>query len=184
MNIAETTIITARLQLVPLTERFEDDIFRFFTLDITAYMIPQPTGDIRDTREFIQNAITARQNGTDLEFAIILTETGEFLGCSGLHEYHTPTPELGIWLKQEAHGHQFGKEAILGIMDFAASCLNPDYFIYKADRRNIASRRIPESCGGIMADRSEIRSDTGKQLDAIEYHIPVMPCLQSSPKQN
>ncbi len=175
MNISDTIIVTERLKLLPLSARFEYDVFRFFTSDITAYMIPQPTCNIADTQAFIQSAIKARQEGTDLEYAITQVETGEFLGCIGLHESHTSTPELGLWLKKEAHGHKYGKEAILGIMEFASFHLDIDHFVYKADRRNIASRRIPESCGGIMVSRADITNTLGKPLYAIEYHIPALP---------
>lgn len=167
------TVITERLKLVPLSERFLDDIFRFFTSEIALYMIPQPTGNVKDTRDFIQAAITAREKGSDLEFAITLAETGEFIGCAGIHESNTTTPELGLWLKKTAHGHKYGCETILALIDFAAAHLTIEHFVYKADRRNIASRRIPESCGGVMVERSTMLNSAGKQLDAIEYRIPI-----------
>jgi hypothetical protein len=48
-----------RIQLVAIADRFERDIFREFTDEITRYMYPDSARDIEETRNFI---FTSRQS--------------------------------------------------------------------------------------------------------------------------
>ncbi len=57
-------------------------------------------------------------------------------------------PELGIWLKQAAHGHKYGLEAITAIKNWAIENLDYEYLLYPVDRVNIASTKILERLGG------------------------------------
>jgi ribosomal-protein-alanine N-acetyltransferase len=49
--------------------------------------------------------------------------------------------------------------------------LDVRYLIYPVDRRNTASRRIPESLGGIIEAEYEKTNESGRVLDEVEYRI-------------
>lgn len=49
-----------------------------------------------------------------------------------------------------------------------------DYFIYPVDRRNISSRKIPESLGGKVIEEFENTTPTDKFLDMLVYRIDRM----------
>ena len=42
-----------RVQLVAISDKFEQDIFTEFTSEVTRYMFPSPAKDIEETRSFI-----------------------------------------------------------------------------------------------------------------------------------
>jgi [ribosomal protein S5]-alanine N-acetyltransferase len=165
-----------RIQLVAIAERFDRDIFREFTAEITRYMYPSPAQDIEEIRSFVLTSRQDLQIGNNLLLAIISKPEGEFLGCCGLHgEEKVRTPELGIWIKKSAHGNGYGREAIVTLVNWAERNIDLDYFIYPVDIHNYASRKIPESLGGKAIDRVQVTTPTGKFLDKVIYQIDSRP---------
>jgi [ribosomal protein S5]-alanine N-acetyltransferase len=161
-----------RLRLVAISDKFELDIFKEFTSEITRYMFPSPAKDIDETRNFIDESSRSMQIGNNLQFAILSKTIGEFLGCCGLHgEDNVRTPELGIWLKKNAHGSGYGREAVRTLVDWSCNNIDIDYFIYPVDRKNIASSKIPESLGGEVVQELKTETPTGKILDKVVYKI-------------
>jgi [ribosomal protein S5]-alanine N-acetyltransferase len=171
------TIACNRIQLVTISNQFEQDIFREFTAEVTLYMFPSPAKEISETRHFITESRQAIQAGYNFQFAI-LSQSDEFLGCCGLHgEESVRTPDLGIWLKKSAHGRGYGREAIHTLVDWARRNLRIDSFIYPVDRRNIPSRKIPESLNGKIVKETPKETSTGKFLDLIVYRIECIPIV-------
>lgn len=127
--------------------------------------------EISETEEFIKNSKDKMVKGQDLQIVILKIETGEFLGCAGIHKINTDTPTLGIWTKKSAHGHGFGKEAITALKSWADENLKYKYLIYPVDKRNIPSRKIPESLGGLIAGEYKKTNQSGKVLQTLEYRI-------------
>ena len=72
----------------------------------------------------------------------------ECLGVAGLDGADQPTPELGIWLKEAAHGYGYGTEAVRAVAEWATKTLARDRFLYPAAVENVASRRIAEKLNG------------------------------------
>lgn len=165
------SIETDRLLLVPISRKYADVIFKEFTPEITTYMAPKPPEKIEDTYEFIDSALDKMAKGNNIQLVILSKTNKEFLGCVGLHHIDTKTPELGIWTKKSAHGHKYGREAITGLVDWARKNLDFDYLLYPVDKRNIPSRRIPESLGGIPIRELKKPVESGKILDEIEFKI-------------
>ncbi len=161
-----------RLRLVAISDKFEIDIFEGFTSEITRYMFPSPAKDIEETRRFIDESRHTMQIGNNLQFAILSKTLGEFLGCCGLHgEDNIRTPELGIWLKKNAHGSGYGRESVRTLVNWSCNNIELDYFIYPVDRRNISSSKIPESLGGEVMQELKTETPTGKILDKVVYKI-------------
>jgi RimJ/RimL family protein N-acetyltransferase len=136
-------------------------------------MFPQPAERIEETLAFITRSQTSKQAGTELVITIHRRTDGEFLGGGGLHCTETPTtPELGIWLKSAAHGNGFGKEAVVGMMQWAEEHLEIESFIYPVDRRNVPSRKIPESLGGKIIAERNTPTVLGNLLDILVFSVP------------
>ncbi|NJK47368.1 GNAT family N-acetyltransferase [Candidatus Gracilibacteria bacterium] len=172
IDLLSLTIEGDRLRLVTISDEFEQDIFQEFTDEITIYMLPSPAKDIEETRSFIAKSRDAIAAGNNLQFAILSKTKEEFLGCCGLHgEEKIRTPELGIWLKKNAHGSGYGREAIHTLVNWSRKNIDLDYFIYPVDRRNITSRKIPESLGGKIIEEFTVETLTGKFLDEVVYKI-------------
>jgi chorismate synthase len=162
---------TQRLLLKAISFDYLDDIFAEFTPEVTRFMFPKPADKISETAEFISGAISANQKGEDLQLVILDKDNGEFLGCCGVHNPHTKTPEFGIWLKKSAHGKGYGREAMTALKVWADQNLDYGYIKYPVDKANISSRKIPESLGGVVQSEYKHTGMGGQDLDLVEYHI-------------
>lgn len=162
---------TDRLLLVPVSRKYKEEIFREFTAEITTYMHPRPATKMKDTLTFIKIARKQIKNGENLVVAILRKDSREFLGCGGLHETNTLTPELGIWIKKTAHGNGYGLEAVGALKNWAEQHLEYKYLTYPVDERNFASRRIPEHFNGEIGKSYRKRNESGKPLFILEYWI-------------
>jgi RimJ/RimL family protein N-acetyltransferase len=135
------------------------------------YMHPRSPEDISETETFINQSIADLHNSNNLVLVILKKESQEFLGCAGLHGIKRKHPELGIWLKQAAHGHKYGLEAITAIKNWAIENLDYEYLLYPVDRVNIASRKIPERLGGKIFREYNKTNMSGNILHIVEYRI-------------
>ena len=106
------TLDSERLRLLPVTDEYTDQIFHEFTPDVATYMYPRPAKERSETEAFVRAAKAANREGSSLNMVITDRETGDFLGCAGLHKLADKRPEFGIWVKQSAQMHGYGKEAI------------------------------------------------------------------------
>jgi RimJ/RimL family protein N-acetyltransferase len=170
-DLSQVVIESERLRLVPASETYAGDIFEEFTPEVTAYMYPKPPDVIEDTLAFLQQARRELESGEALHLAILTRAAGEFMGMSGLHNLGSRTPELGIWVKLSAHGKGYGREAVTALAAWALANLDFDYLTYPVDRRNLASRRIPEALGGTIEREYEKTNASGAVLDIVEYQI-------------
>ena len=99
-------------------------------------------------------------------------DTDEFFGCCGFHGRDSVLhPELGIWIKHSAHGHRYGREAILTIVAWAIEHVEFEYLVYPVSKENISSRKIPESMGGAVFQEIIKTSMDGRELDEVIYKI-------------
>lgn len=55
--------------------------------------------------------------------------------------------------------------------DWACENISFDYIKYPVDKRNIPSRKIPESLGGVIAREYKSINQSGFDLDEVEYYI-------------
>jgi len=164
-------LLTARLRLTPIDLSYVDVVYANFNPEICTYMFPKPATDKSETIAFVTKSMENYILGKEIVFVALLKDTNEFIGCMGLHHIDTSKPELGIWTKASVHGNGYGKEGMDAIIDYAKSHYEFDCLVYPVDRRNIPSRRIPESHGGVILDRYHQTGSSGNELEIIEYHI-------------
>lgn len=171
-DLTRVSVETARLRLRPVEPGDAPQVFRHFTPAVTRYMWPRSPQQIGESQAFIDRARAGAERGDNLVVAILRRDGGEFLGCCGVHGGDNGrTPELGIWIKEAAHGHGYGKEAVLAMKQWADEHLLYDYLIYPVDRRNRPSRRIPEAMGGEVFETKLATAQDGRTLDEVVYRI-------------
>ncbi|WP_293904320.1 GNAT family N-acetyltransferase [Phenylobacterium sp.] len=160
-------IESARLCL----DRFEladaDDVFRCITPAVTRFLSwDPPTFD--DYMSRCESLVQADIQ-TEVQFVIRRKDSRECLGIAGIDRLRDDLPELGIWMKEAAHGQGYGREAVEAIAAWASSILNKGGFIYPVAIENIASRRIAEGLRGeVFASRSS------QKYDSVVYRIPAV----------
>ena len=170
----ETLVIVGeRIFLTTDADSYENEIFQEFTTEITHYMTPQPCKNREEFAMVRQQFAQQRARKTDIVFVILNNESSEFLGCCGIHANEDARfPYVGLWIKKGAHGHGYGREAIRTLVQYASENLMVDGFMYPVDRRNMPSRKIPESLGGSIVDEIKVMSMSGRELDQVVYRIP------------
>ena len=171
MNLQNVIIVSERLELNPITIKYAEIIFDCFNKYVTRYMYPRPADGIDETYQFINNSITGLRKGTNLQLVILKKENKEFIGCAGLNNVGKNDPELGIWIKEGEHKHGYGLEAINSIIQWARHNIEFDYLKYPVDKRNAASRRIPEMNSGIIKREYKKMNMNNFELDEVEYWI-------------
>lgn len=171
MNTSNLIIETENLALRPISLDFKNDMFKEFTTEITTYMFPKAPDEIAETVEFIESGMKKNEEGLDFQASMFLKHNNEFIGNCGIHHINTRKPELGIWVKKSAHGHGYGKEAIVALKKWADENLDYEYILYPVDKDNFASKRIPEFLGGKVSREYEKQNAEGRTLHLIEYRI-------------
>ncbi|MDP7674519.1 MAG: GNAT family N-acetyltransferase [Dehalococcoidia bacterium] len=144
-----------------------------FTAEITQYMFPKPPVIVEETAQFVSESLTKMEKRKELVLVIKKRENEEFLGCCGFHSRESPTtPEFGGWIKKDAHGNKYGREAIKTLKHWAIENIDFDYAIYPVDKANIASRKIAESLGGMVIKERIVKTMRESYLDEVVYKIP------------
>jgi GNAT superfamily N-acetyltransferase len=82
-------------------------------------------------------------------------------------EKRVQAPELGLWLKESAHGQGFGREVVAELVEWGHAALGKESFIYPVAVQNTASRRIAEKLHGKI-----IGNRTNPKYDSVVYRIP------------
>ena len=101
-------------------------------------------------------------------FVVRLQSTGEFLGMAGLHHIGDPEPEIGIWIKEAAHGFGYGRDAVATAIAWASSELGATGFIYPVVKENWPSRHLAESLGGTLVGTRTLTKASGVVLDEVD----------------
>jgi RimJ/RimL family protein N-acetyltransferase len=86
---------------------------------------------------------------------------------ASLEDADSDSPELGLWLKESAHGQGFGREVVASLLEWGHVSLGKRTFTYPVAVLNIASRRIAESLHGEV-----IGNRTNPKYDSVVYSIP------------
>lgn len=173
VDLTRVSVVSERIVLRSIAEKYAHEIFEAFTPAIARYMYPKPTEKIDEALAFIRQALEGMRKQQDLILAIIGKENDEFLGCVGVHAKDSwNTPELGVWVKKEAHGNGYGREAVFALTSWIVDNLVFNYVVYPVDRANFASRRIPEALGGQVFQEKTVQSLGGFMLDEVVYKIP------------
>lgn len=162
-----------RLVLVKPEECHAEEILRAFDRETTRYMCPKADETMEEVLGFLNFVQKGIEEMTSYNYALIVKETGEFIGCGGIENVQGPIAEFGIWIKKEAYHHGYGREAVRCLYEAARTCSEYEGFIYPVDRRNLSSRRIAEALGGVC-DETDVNfrlNGNGQDLELITYHI-------------
>ena len=86
---------------------------------------------------------------------------------ASLEDADSVSPEIGLWLKESAHGQGFGREVVAALVRWGHATLDKGSFIYPVATQNTTSRRIAENLHGeIIGNRAN------PKYDSVVYRIP------------
>src|SRR5215469_13240357 len=103
----------------------------------------------------------------NFSFVIRRLDNRECLGMASFEGADSDSPEVGLWLRESAHGQGFGREVVAALVEWGHATLGKESFIYPVAVQNTASRRIAERLRGeIIGER------TNAKYESVVYKIP------------
>jgi RimJ/RimL family protein N-acetyltransferase len=171
-DLTSIELLANRLALRAFTPPDAPEIFAAASPVITRFMAWDPSPSPAAFAEVWRQWLPRMAAGTDLSLVIRLTSTNEFLGVAGVHGIGSAEPEVGIWLKETAHGLGYGREAVGAIVKWAPAHIGAAALIYPVAKQNFPSRRLAESLHGTIVGERNLRKSSGVVLDEVVYRIP------------
>jgi RimJ/RimL family protein N-acetyltransferase len=172
IDLRNVALSSARLTLRSFSAADAAEAFAAATGTLTRFMGWDPSPSLSAFAGVWREWLPAMAAGTDLMPAIRLASTGEFLGMAGLHGIGSSETEVGIWLKEAAHGLGYGREAVAAIVNWAYISGRVIEVIYPVVVDNCPSRHLVESLGGVLIGNRQLRKPSGEVLDEVVYRIP------------
>ena len=171
MSWSDTTITSQRLALRPFTAADADEAFACITPTLTRYLSFEPPSTPAGFEAVWRGWLPEIAAGTDFNFTLRERgggrSSGRFMGLLGLHRARDAEPELGIWIREDAHGQGHGREAVAALAAWATETFAPQSFSYPVAEANTASRRIAEGLGGVVVEQQQ-----RPKYAAVIYRIP------------
>jgi hypothetical protein len=84
MDYSNVFIETDRLKIQPINLNHIEEIYSEFNEEICKYLIPQPSGDINEIRNFMNISIYQAKNGIAIQFEIE-NKKDSFIGIVGVY---------------------------------------------------------------------------------------------------
>jgi RimJ/RimL family protein N-acetyltransferase len=158
-------IQSARLQLSQFQMIDAQEVFGCITPAIAAFMPWEPPS----WSEYVTRCENRVQSPEPDEFSFVVRrlDSRECLGMASFEDAGSVSPELGLWLKESAHGQGFGGEVVAELVEWGHAALGKESFIYPVAVQNTASRRIAEKLHGKI-----IGNRTNPKYDSVVYRIP------------
>jgi RimJ/RimL family protein N-acetyltransferase len=152
-------IHSPRLQLSQFQMTDAQDVFGCITPAIAKFMPWEPPSWSEYVTRCEKRAHAPEPN--KFSFAIRRLENRECLGMASFEDVDSVSPELGLWLKESAHGQGFGREVVAALVEWGHATLGKESFIYPVAVQNTASRRIAEKLHGeIIGNRKNPKYDS------------------------
>jgi RimJ/RimL family protein N-acetyltransferase len=171
-DLTSIELLANRLALRAFTPADASEIFAAVNPTITRFMAWDPSPSPVAFAEVWRQWLPRMAAGTDLSLVIRLRVTDEFLGVAGIHRIGSAEPEVGIWLKETAHGFGYGREAVGAIVQWAPAHIGAAALIYPVAKQNRPSRRLAETLHGTIVGERNLRKSSGVVLDEVVYRIP------------
>lgn len=170
-KVENRELYSQRLVLKPIKLSDSENIYHYFNEEIIQYLFPTVNESLEATSKVVENMIAKRQQNLEYVYTIRLKDSDEFLGLIGLHHLDKESPEIGIWLKKDAHHNKYGQEATKTLIKLAKA-LGYQSLLYPVDHRNLASTKIPEMFNGkIVKSVQPMTALDGRHLEIVTYEI-------------
>jgi RimJ/RimL family protein N-acetyltransferase len=172
VDLRRTTLSSDRLSLAAFTPRDAAEVFDAVTPTLTRFMAFEPSPSLPAFAGVWGAWLPRMAAGTELYLVLRLKATGEFPGIAGLHGVGKSEPETGIWIRENAHGFGYGREAIATLTAWAGRECGAQAFIYPVVEENGPSRRLAEGLGGVVVGTRLLRKSADIEHPEVVYRIP------------
>jgi RimJ/RimL family protein N-acetyltransferase len=171
-DLSHTLITSARLALRAFKAADAAESFEEASATIARFMSWNPPAWERGFETIWQGHLSQMKLGTELHLVIRLNSTDEFVGRAGLHQVDGAMLETGVWIKESAQGHGYGREAVAAVIKWAGEKFRPSGFLYPVVDENTPSRKLAEALGGKIIGTRRRHKLGDKERKLLVYHIP------------
>jgi RimJ/RimL family protein N-acetyltransferase len=168
-DLQAVILLSKRLSLRSFTPEDAPTVFSSVTPQLTRFLPFDPSPSPEAFAEVWQNWLKKMADGTDLSLVVRLALSGEFIGMTGLHGIGNPAPEIGLWIKEEAHSFGYGREVVTTVLAWASEKCGAKGITYSAVEENWASRRIAESLNGTIIGTRQHRKSADVEHALVIY---------------
>jgi RimJ/RimL family protein N-acetyltransferase len=171
LDFSTVAFTSHRLSLRAFTAADAGEAFDAAGAAVTRFMSWEPSPSLEAFADVWREWLPRMRAGIELHLVLRLLPSGEFLGVAALHDIGNGEPEIGIWLKESAHGLGYGREAIAAMVAWACAHLGAKFVIYPVVEINHPSRRLAESLSGVIAGHRVLKKANASS-DEVVYCIP------------
>jgi RimJ/RimL family protein N-acetyltransferase len=154
-----------RLRLSQFQMMDAQEVFGCITPAIAKFMPWEPPSWSEYVTRCEKRVQTPEAN--NFSFVIRRLDNNECLGMASFEAADSVSPELGLWLKESAHGQGFGAEVVAALVKWGHATFGKGSFVYPVAVQNTASRRIAENLHGEI-----IGKRTNPKYESVVYRIP------------
>lgn len=151
------TLVGARVRLEPLGQRHAQELFdAAIDRTIWTYMPVGGFSGLQTLREWIDRALAAQADGTEIPFAIVSTASGRAVGATRFMDIRPEHRALEIgwtWLSPDVQRTGVNTETKYLLFKHAFEDLRAHRVQLKTDARNIRSQRAIERIGAVLEGR-------------------------------
>lgn len=158
-------IESPRLRLSQFQMMDAQEVFRCITPSITEFMPWEPPS----WSDYVTRCEERVQAPEPNKFSFVVRrlDNMECLGMASFEDADSASPELGLWLKESAHGQGFGREVVASLIEWGHASFGKESFSYPVAVENTASRRIAENLHGKV-----VGNRTNPKYNSVVYRIP------------
>jgi len=171
-DLSQTLINSERLTLRALTAADAADSYGEVTGRIASFMSWSPPTSEREFETTSQRQLSNMKAGKELHLVIRLTSTSELVGRMGLHPADAALLETGIWIKQSAQRHGYGREAVVALIKWASTRFHPSGSLWPVVDENTSSIGLAEGLGGEIIGTRQRWKAGDKERTLLLYRIP------------
>jgi RimJ/RimL family protein N-acetyltransferase len=171
-DLSRTRITSARLTLTAFTADDAAESFVEANARIAKYMSWIPPATDEDFRTIWQETLADMKAGRQLSLTIRLAGSAEFIGSAGLHPADGELLETGIWIKEAAQGHGYGREAVAATVGWASAAFRPAGFLWPVVDENTPSCKLAEALGGTVIGTRQRQKAGDVSRTLLFYRIP------------
>jgi RimJ/RimL family protein N-acetyltransferase len=157
-----TILQTERLLLREMTEADAEHLVRLGqNPNVTRYLPDTPLAGVEEARRLLETVVFPQYANRIGRWAVILRDTGEFIGWCGLKYYADANEyDLGYRYFEEHWGRGYATEAARAVLRYGVEHLRGARIVGKAMVANAGSRRVLEKIG--LAFESYVVEDCGE----------------------
>lgn len=171
ISLIEMSLETERLLLLPVENKYSQEIFTSFDNQVTKFMLVKTPAAKEDTDFFIDQSREKMKQNEAIVLMVLKKKPKGFIGCISLHHLKEKAPAMGIWIKASEQNKGYGMEAARSLIKYARENLEFDHIVYQVALENSPSKRLINGLGGKLVKNFEVNNSEGNLQMRSEYWI-------------